>query len=673
MSGDIDTCLDSKLYSAFSSSLYMFLILLFFIRTLGIFTSMSRQEDIRKILNRNRLILTLAMIFLDTCHGCFPIYDVFQGNLYWRQQMSTETYTIMTLSLEDHNIMFLKYYEEQKLVSTVKLWCLLTHGSNKFLVRQTSEVVDDDIYFCMHLNLLAPNIVRMSKTSTSYLRKKFSCLSLDYIQDEYVWFINVRYFDKPCPLTGGFQLIFNADNLAISPSCSESIFTYNPKVQLQCDTGGSGNVIIDLGEACEFKNTRYLEHLLHRNFLYFRCMGHWRSESTTSVLLQMEADELQVWCLQYKMILPEDGFMPLHLSLTGFCPSDAFPLQLATWSINSIYGALGQYRQMYDPECNTTFQTDCQLESACRSSNRCPVQCNRCEPVKNISMCNFHESVHGDWTPINLPSKNIFVNVQAEVLKCHFGYFGCRGTPMMDDTGVFQYRVEQDGLIASCRPLYACVELKLLAQGILFFHIIIAERRSQTGEPNSCFRTMEIYDDLNLLRKESPLTLFDLSELHETQCNFPYNTFYFTTLPHCRLLIHNCSNDCTILKVKLDRISCSNRTVKENPIFETHHCMEKIDFEDDTFAIVSYNRESKAFLCWVFASSRLLIVSPEECNEEAANTILSNPKSPEVYDPLILLSRKSFQLFSQSCVALLLNFPLFTLSIIVLIVYPPIR
>ncbi|KAH9525572.1 hypothetical protein Btru_001732 [Bulinus truncatus] len=601
---------------------------------------MDDQQRQTSVTNKVYIILSVAMTCMKGCRGCFPLDDLFIFNRDWKQQTSLHTYTVMSVGKEADDMMKLDYYRSQTLERTALWRCLIAYGENRYLVRIESEAEEDILYRCVQFEALTHTIFQMSQTVSDYIRKKVNCIDDAYTEDQSVWFAKLSYMGVSCPLTGGYQLIVDADNLSISPNCLDSIYTYNPRFQFQCDNAKSGNVVLEMGDACEFQALVNKVQILKRNIVFFRCMGHWSKGSATSLLLQMQENENQVWCLQYQKTATLGGFMRMVLSLEGNCSRDSFVADAESKKSNStVFGALASFAPANDPRCeNASSQSQCTIHNVCLTSDQCPSQCNRCKKGENFTPCKFDAKFRGRWKPISSHLDYIYISVDVNSISGYYGEFTCKDHQGQDVNNMLQYSLVQTGSQPSCMPFYACLTLKYLSPGILFFEFRPVMREQSTGNPYSCPDASEKWGHLNLMKTESPLTLFNTSKLVKTGCNFHHTGYFRTTHQNCRLVVHKCTGSCTSLNASLEYATCSNETIQNHPMQTSHVCLGTVHFQDSVYGILTTNKKTSRYLCWVFANTRLFIATPEECNQKSVSLILNDVDALTTYDPLARLA-----------------------------------
>uniref|UniRef100_A0A2C9L849 ShKT domain-containing protein n=1 Tax=Biomphalaria glabrata TaxID=6526 RepID=A0A2C9L849_BIOGL len=595
------------------------------------------------VTNKVFIFLSVVMTCMKDCHGCFPLDDLFIFNRVWKQQTSLFNYTIMTVGTEADDLMQLDFYHGQSLQRTVLMRCLIAYGESRYLVRTENELEEDSLYSCVQFEILTYTIFQMSQTVSDDIRKKVNCVEDSYTEDASIWFANLSYFGVDCPLTGGYQLVTNADNadsLALSPKCFDSIYTYNPRFQFQCDNVKSGNVVLEMGDACTFNALVDRMQIVKRNIVFFRCMGHWSRGSTVSLLLQMQENEGQVWCLQYQNLPHQEGFMPMFLSLDGRCSKDnVFTSGEGRKSMQSVFGALAHFYPPNDPKCRESYNdTQCSENDVCLSSNQCPALCNRCRKEENFNPCKFDAKLRGRWKPVSLLLNYIYVSVDVHSISGYYGDFACRDEQGQDGPNVKQLRLVQTGSVPSCMPFYACLTMKYLAAGILFFEFRSVIRNQVTGEPYSCADGSEKWGHLNLMKTESPLTLFDTTKLTKTGCNVTRQYVFPTPHSKCRLVVHKCAGSCSSISPTFDSSTCSNDTIQANPLQSNHICLGTVPFQDQVYGILTIYKKTSQYFCWIFANTRLFIATPEQCNQKSVSLILEDEDALSIYNPLKQLS-----------------------------------
>lgn len=590
---------------------------------------------------RTTCLGVLMASLLQYAHSCFPLEDLFLQHRVWTQQTSLHSYNVIKVGVEQEDLTTVERFHHGAKASTAEYRCQIAYGENRYLVRMDVQGEDDSIFQCIQFNVLTPYVIRMGKTDSSHIRKKVNCADDTYTEDESVLVADVSHFTQPCPLTGGYQIIMRP-GMAVTSACPDSIQTYNPRIQFQCDGSRSGKVLIELGDSCELIALTSKVKILKRNIAFFRCLGYWQETHFSSVLLQMQENPRQFWCLHYKPHGYGSGnFMQIFITVDGRCSTIDFNNEAVPRN-TSIFGFVAKYIPADDPMCkNKSYLEKCSLDgTACNDpeSTDCPTNCGRCRKEFAFRNCSFDPSTIGDWREISSKSTNFRISIDSHWISGTLGNFQISSAPgelkcSENAHNKLLYRVVQISKDPSCMPYYACAGLAPLAPGILVFQLQPTARKSETGEPLTCVESNNHWGHITPTLAERATALFDLSKLTKTRCEQPHQATFTTVHGTCRILLKPCSGDCTTLYAGYDPVTCGNESGLAVKLENHHTCLGSLHFGDGIQGTVTKSATGR-YLCWVFTGTRLFITKVERCHKDSISHLMIDPEAETEFDPL---------------------------------------
>ncbi|XP_012938984.1 uncharacterized protein LOC101846705 [Aplysia californica] len=587
-----------------------------------------------------------VLAFLLACQvpqsqSCFPV-DMFEHSFRWLQSITLHKRLYVYIDQEEPRHIRMESEGEQK-QRKINLKCLHAYSDQRYMVR-VEEVYQPIYYHCIKFQQLSKYVIRISKTKARVSKKKVNCETEMYMEDEAVIFA-YEVPPQPCPLSGGYQLVMHQGR-AIDGACLDTVQGYNPRVQFECDISRGGNVMVEFGRFCEPSILTRSQKMRGRHITKLRCLGSWEESGYSSVLLQMENSEVNVWCLHYRQqrhsrsTVTSDGeeFLSAFLTLDGRCSGEAFVNEDMPRN-SSMFGSLASYRPGSDLKCTEEgYLQNCKLrEDRCFESSECPDNCHRCiKPVEKRA-CEFDENTRGQWELV-YSFDNLTVSIGQNSLKgSAFGDFECRG-PAESSLPGNVFPVVQRGTSATCMPYYACAQVLHLAPGMLAFNLRAVVRDAYTGAPHSCVETHNAVGHIVPIKLQRTLTLLDRKRLQEVPCQVQARTFP-TMVGECRIAVDQCDGDCQTLTVDYDEKTCNYSGSNPFNIEHEHKCYAHIFFRDGIEGILAKTADSDKFLCWVFSPTRLFITIAEKCNQEGVTAIYNDRDAAVSYDPLNAISR----------------------------------
>ncbi|CAL1539290.1 unnamed protein product [Lymnaea stagnalis] len=601
-----------------------------------------QQQKMQYVITDSRItcLVVLVAALLRYAHSCFPMEDLFLQHRVWTQQTSLYSHNVIKVGVEQEDLMTVDSFQHGA-KTTAEYRCQIAYGENRYLVRMDSPGMDDSIFQCIQFNVLTPYVIRMGKTDRSYIRKKVNCADDTYTEEESVLVADVSHFTHPCPLSGGYQLIMHA-GMAVTSTCPDSIQTYNPRIQFQCDGSRSGNVLIELGDSCELTALTSRVKILKRNLAYFRCFGSWQENQFSSVLLQMQENPRQLWCLHYKKYSYKSAdFLQMFIAVDGRCSSGAFSNEAVPRN-TSIFGFMAKYTPAKDFKCQDQSHIEkcSSAASNCYNSDSldCPEDCGRCNKEIVFRNCSFDPATQGVWRDISSSPPSFEVNVENDRISGELGEFriaGTQGESQCHESSYhgFLYRLVQIGSEPSCMPYYACARLIPRAPGMLVFQLQPAARDPKTGEPLSCEESSTQWGHITPTPAEHATALFDLSKLSKTRCEQPHQATFSTVQGQCRILLKPCVGDCTVLYAGYDPVTCGNETGQARKLENHHTCYGTLHFDDGVLGIVTKSATGRYF-CWLFTGARLFIARAERCHQVSVSHLLIDTNAAYDFDPL---------------------------------------
>ena len=482
---------------------------------------------------------------------------------------------------------------------------------------------------------------------------KLDCGKADYKVDEAV--LIGGYIDptaRPCPISGGFQLLMNLGESPSSENCLGSVSSYLPQLLFQCDETGSTRAIIDLGKLCTPQVLRTSQSLRGRYVAHLKCLASWqenkgsKSSEFTTVLLVMRDSYLSYWCLHLQRLNGKTSGEVLYkaiLTLDGRCLPDISG-SLDSPKHTDMFGKLVSFKPGNDTECKDhSYMSSCEEDDGadtCRESLRCPSSCGRCKKSLKLKSCAFPMDIRGSWESLSFDEDSILSVGKNTVQSPQFGQFQCQSAAEDGDVKGM-YPMVQVGIEPTCWPYYSCAEIRSLAPGLLSFQMRPALKNIYTGKVESCQETHRQVWSIRPEKAEETKTLIDRKRLKPTPCRFKEAKAYpsIGLIKGCLLVVPECSGTCNTFNISLEANTCNNISAESVELYTQHICMARVSFDDGAHVvltkIVGSEEDSQEFRCWLFFRFRLYILRADYCNQNQIESIFEFDDHPEfTYDPV---------------------------------------
>ncbi|GFO12325.1 hypothetical protein PoB_003883000 [Plakobranchus ocellatus] len=610
-------------------------------------------------------LLTILMTSLMQCTlGCFPLNDVFKVSCLWTQPLTLDSRHILDVCQHESDrergsrMTVMTERAGVKDEDAILYDCLASYDGHRYLVKKHNSAGSLG-YQCVRFSPLTQRVVRQEWSRLQQDREMVDCLKHLYTLDANILVASGDFHPVPCPVSGGFQaLLHRSDNISGDQRCVESISSYKPRVQFQCDKAGSSNVHVDLGPDCTPAPVLAPSALQAQGPKFFTCMDSWQEKGGdsgpfTSVLLRSLDSNVTFWCLHLqrklnsahsKVTFDNEVLYQAFLTFDGRC----LPHIKGERDVpepTSMFGKLAMFVSSDNLKCrDKAYKQSCEFTpTKCLESTDCPQSCGRCKRSHGDSTCSLPETLKGTWEDFSLNSDhNLVINAQT-ITTSDSGDFRCRSHVEGNRNAI--YALEQTGVHSSCVPYESCARLELVTPGVLTYQMFSAQRKQKSGEVLSCQESLDAIKGKNFNpgRSEKTVTLMKRDKLQGTSCDI-MSTMKYPILnkdpdSFCMLVLHECSEPCQAFNVSLDADSCENRTAQEAGILTQHSCLAHVQLRDNTRALITRSLDTDQYMCFVFLSASLFVVHPEECNQESINNVLMLPDPAQIYDTFTMLKR----------------------------------